>query len=88
MARGSRFSSTLQWFREGDIDEVRAILPLVQEAVAARSGQSEEADAGAANPKRSAAARRAWRTRRANAANAADAGVGEFSSATSFQNLE
>ena len=32
MARGSRFSTVLNWFREADPDEVRAIMPLVIEA--------------------------------------------------------
>lgn len=68
MARGSRFSSVLNWFREGDIDEVRAILPLVQEAVAAREGNTTHATSAPKGKDRSAAARRAWRTRRANVA--------------------
>lgn len=70
MTRGSRFSSILTWFREGDIDEVRAILPLVNEAVAARTGEDETPARAtrSGNGERSAAARKAWRTRRANAA--------------------
>jgi hypothetical protein len=36
MARGSRFSAVLTWFREAPPDEVRAIMPLVIEACAHR----------------------------------------------------
>lgn len=77
MARGSRFSSTLNWFRTGDLDEVRAIMPLVQEAVAARVGEGEPTSTKATHTTgkdRSASARKAWRTRRARASrlNAGD----------------
>jgi hypothetical protein len=36
MGRGSRFSTILNWFREADSNEVRAIMPLVLEAVGQR----------------------------------------------------
>ena len=36
MARGSQIARVLRFFREGDVDEVRAVLPLVEEAVNAR----------------------------------------------------
>jgi hypothetical protein len=80
MPRGSSFSSVLTFFREGNEDEVRAILPLVIEAAGARhitihAGASPRP----ARPTqvkrrksfdRGAAARKAWATRRLNAANA------------------
>lgn len=65
MSRGSRFSSILQWFREGgSVDEVRAIMPLCIEAEKARTAPPAKRAAGNA---RSAAAKRAWETRRLNA---------------------
>jgi len=36
MPRGSKFSTILNWFREASQDEVRAIMPLVLEAVGRR----------------------------------------------------
>lgn len=35
-ARGSRFSTVLNWFRNADSDEVRAIMPLIIEACGER----------------------------------------------------
>jgi hypothetical protein len=36
MPKGSKFSTILNWFREASQDEVRAIMPLVLEAVGRR----------------------------------------------------
>lgn len=66
MARGSRFSMVLNWFRTGDADEVQAILPLVIEAVgkrhitiSTRAGSVRVPVASTAKVDRSASARRA-----------------------------
>lgn len=80
MPRGVSFSKVLTFFREGNEDEVRAILPLVVEA----AGQRHITITAGPAPRpvrpikragslvahnRSLAAKRAWATRRLNAAN-------------------
>ena len=79
MPRGSSFSSVLTFFREGNEDEVRAILPLVIEAAGQRhitiSAGAAPRPKMPANTKRrksfnrTLAAKAAWVTRRLNAAN-------------------
>jgi len=75
MPRGSSFSSVLTFFREGNEDEVRAILPLVIEAAGARhitihaGAAPRPARPAKRGFNRTSAAKKAWATRRLNAAN-------------------
>ena len=82
MPIGSSFSSVLTFFREGNEDEVRAILPLVIEAAGARhitihagaaprpARPARTYDTGKRRKSfdRTASAKKAWTTRRLTAA--------------------
>ena len=95
MPRGVSFSKVLTFFREGNEDEVRAILPLVIEAAGQRHITITAGPAPRpAMPKRtravakrrksydhSVAAHKAWATRRLNAANRTS-GANERAAAT------
>lgn len=83
MPRGVSFSKVLTFFREGNEDEVRAILPLVIEAAGQRhitiaAGPAERPQRpmrtyGTGKRRKSfdrtASAKKAWATRRLNTAN-------------------
>lgn len=79
----SKFSSTLEWFRTGDLDEVVAVLPLCVKAVSERTAApaapakrvaKQAAPKQRSHSERSAAAKAAWEKRRLNAANSPETG--------------